>query len=126
MFDRVFGRYLAASILALGLDFGLFMAAVRLGIQPASAAAIGYIAGVGCHWMLSSRTVFVGQLAEVGAERRQQQALFFGSALVGLGMTAAIVGVASRLGAGPVLAKAIATVVSFQVTYMLRRKVVFA
>ena len=43
-----------------------------------------------------------------------------------VGLTAAIVGIASHLGTGPVLAKAIAIVVSFQVTYMLRKNVVFA
>lgn len=126
MRDRLFGRYVVASIMALGIDFGLFMAALRLGMQPASAASIGYIAGVGCHWMLSSRAVFVGQIAEAGAARRQQQALFFGSALVGLALTSTIVGIGSRLGITPLLAKVIATGVSFQVTYVIRKRLVFA
>lgn len=126
MRDRLFGRYLVASIMALGLDFGLFMAALRLGIQPASAAAIGYMAGVGFHWMLSSRAVFIGQMAEAGTARRQQQALFFGSAIVGLGVTAAIVGIGSRIGITPLAAKVVATGVSFQVTYVLRKRLVFA
>jgi putative flippase GtrA len=45
---------------------------------------------------------------------------------VGLGITTAIVGLGSRWGVYPLLAKIVAIGVSFQVTYMLRKKVVFA
>ena len=48
-----------------------------------------------------------------------------GSALVGLGVTTAIVGGGSALGIDPRLAKLAAIVVSFQTTYLLRRHIVF-
>jgi putative flippase GtrA len=48
------------------------------------------------------------------------------SAFVGLGITTGVVGIAVRYGLDPRLAKAAAIVVSFQATYVLRRKVVFA
>ena len=48
------------------------------------------------------------------------------SALVGLAITTGIVGVGSRYGLDPRIAKGIAIVVSFQATYVIRKKVVFA
>jgi putative flippase GtrA len=102
------------------------MAALSAGMPPALAAACGYIAGIVCHWLISSRLVFVGRVAGESAGRRQQQALFVLSALVGLGITTGIVGLGSRYGLDPRIAKGIAIVVSFQATYMLRKKVVFA
>ena len=48
------------------------------------------------------------------------------SALIGLAITSAIVGLGSYLGLDPRLAKLGAIAVSFQITYILRRSVVFA
>lgn len=126
MFDTIYCRYIAASAAALSVDFALFMAALSLGVPPTLAAAIGYMAGIVCHWLISSRIVFVGRLAKIGADRWQQQVLFVGSAAVGLGITMAIVGVGSSYGLDPRIAKAVAIVVSFQAAYLLRRKIVFA
>jgi len=126
MLDQVYTRYVGASVVSLGVDFALFMATLSLGVPPALAAATGYIAGVVCHWAISSRLVFTAQVAASTVGRRQQQALFLLSALVGLGITTGIVGIATRYGLDPRLAKGVAIVVSFQATYVLRRKVVFA
>ena len=126
MLDQLYTRYIGASVASLGVDFAIFMAALSLGVPPALAAATGYIAGIICHWLISSRFVFTAQLAADGAGRRNQQGLFVLSALVGLGITTAIVGLGSRFGFDPRLAKGVAIVVSFQATYLLRKKVVFA
>jgi putative flippase GtrA len=126
MLDRIYTRYLGASAASLGVDFATFMAALSAGVPPALAAAFGYAAGILCHWLISSRIVFVGRVAADSPGRRQQQALFLLSALVGLGITTAIVGLGSRYGIDPRIAKGIAIVVSFQVTYVMRKKVVFA
>jgi putative flippase GtrA len=126
MLDRIYTRYLGASAASLGVDFATFMAALSAGVPPALAAAFGYAAGILCHWLISSRIVFVGRVAADSPGRRQQQALFVLSALVGLGITTAIVGLGSRYGIDPRIAKGIAIVVSFQATYVLRKKVVFA
>ena len=122
----VYLRYVAASAAALAVDFSLFMAALAVGIAPAIAAASGYVAGIAAHWLLSSRLVFASQVSQVGQARFQQQALFVGSAFVGLAITMAIVGLGSRFGYDPRLAKIVAIGVSFQATYLIRKKVVFA
>jgi len=126
MLDQTYTRYIGASVVSLGLDFGVFMATLSFGMAPAIAAATGYLAGILCHWAISSRLVFAAQLAASTAGRRQQQVLFLLSALVGLGITTGVVGIAVRYGLDPRLAKAAAIVFSFQATYVLRRKVVFA
>ena len=126
MLGNTFVRYGLASGGALGVDMGLFMAALALGAVPVAAAGLGYGAGIVAHWLMSSRAVFIGHLAERGAARRQQQALFLGSALAGLAITMAIVGLGDQLGVDPRLAKIVAIGISFQVTYLLRRKLVFA
>lgn len=126
MLNPIYGRYIAASAAALVVDFSIFMATITIGLPSALAAACGYASGIFCHWLLSSRRVFVGRVADAGSDRRQQQALFVGSALVGLAITTAIVGLGSRYGFDPRVAKLLAIAVSFQVTYVLRKKVVFA
>ena len=126
MLDQVYARYIAASVVSLGVDFAIFMLAMSVGVPPAAAAACGYMVGIVCHWLISSRMVFVGQVAEDAASRRHQQAMFVLSALVGLGITTGIVGLGSRYGLDPRIAKGVAIVVSFQATYVLRKKVVFA
>jgi len=126
MLDQIYLRYVGASAASLGVDFALFMAAMSIGVPPALAAAFGYIVGIACHWLLSSKLVFIGQVALDASGRRQQQALFVLSALVGLGITTGIVGLGSRYGLDPRIAKGIAIVVSFQATYVIRKKVVFA
>lgn len=119
-------RYILSSAGALGVDVALFMALFHLGLQPAIASALGYMAGIAAHWLLSSRAVFVDSVASRGEGRTRQKALFLGSALVGLAITTAIVGVGDAMGFDPRLAKLAAIAVSFQATYLMRKKVVFA
>lgn len=126
MLTQLYKRYVGASVLSLGIDFVVFIAALSLGAPPAIAAATGYVAGIVCHWAISSRFVFAAQIAASASGRHQQQGLFVLSALVGLGITTGIVGIGSRFGLDPRLAKGVAIVVSFQATYILRKKVVFA
>jgi len=119
-------RYLLASVISLGIDMGCFLALLRLGVAPMPASAAGYALGIAAHWVLSSRTVFTGQVAVSSRERTRQKALFVGSALVGLAVTSLVVGGATALGSDPRLAKLAAVALSFAVTWLLRRQVVFA
>lgn len=118
-------RYLLASIGALAVDMGSFLTLLALGMLAAPASALAYSAGIVAHWLLSSRAVFHDNVAERGRERTKQKAMFVISALVGLGLTTAIVGAADFAGIDPRLAKLVAIVVSFTATWMLRNKIVF-
>ena len=118
-------RYALASVGALAVDMGSFLALLALAMPAAAASACGYALGIAAHWLLSSRAVFADSVAEKGRERTRQKALFVGSAMIGLALTTAIVGMADLAGIDPRLAKVGAIAVSFAVTWMLRNKVVF-
>lgn len=119
-------RYLAASIVALGVDMASFLALLELGSAPAPASAAGYALGIIAHWLVSSRAVFAEGVAARGPERTRQKALFVGSALVGLALTTAIVGTGTWFGFDPRLAKLAAIGASFTTTWLLRSRIVFA
>lgn len=118
-------RYGIASVGALAVDMGLFLALLSIGMMAAIASAIGYSAGIVAHWILSSRKVFNDSVAERGAARTRQKALFVVSALIGLALTTAIVGLVTALHGDPRLAKLVAIVVSFTATWLLRKHLVF-
>ena len=120
------GRYLAASVVALGFDMGSFLVLLALGLLAAPAAALSYSLGIVVHWFISSRAVFVAGVAERGPARTRQKAMFVASALVGLALTAGIVGLGAAVGIDPRLAKIAAVGVSFVATWLLRARVVFA
>ena len=118
-------RYLLASISALAVDLGVFLVLIETHFGPAGASALAYSAGIVAHWLLSSRRVFASSVAPGGPERTKQKMLFVLSALIGLALTAAIVGAASGAGINPRLAKLVAVVVSFGATWLLRERIVF-
>ncbi|MCR2832417.1 GtrA family protein [Parerythrobacter lacustris] len=118
-------RYGIASVVALAIDMGTFLAFLALAIPPAPASALSYSIGIVTHWLISSRAVFTETVAQRGPQRTRQKALFVGSALVGLTITTLIVGVSDLAGADPRYAKLAAIVVSFAATWLLRSRVVF-
>lgn len=118
--------YVGASVAALAVDMGLFLLLLRTGMAAAAASAAGYMAGIVIHWLVSSRLVFAAHAAQDVAARNRQKALFVASALVGLAITVAIVGIGDLLGFDPRLAKIAAIAVSFQTTYLMRKAFVFA
>ena len=118
-------RYLAASAGALAVDMGSFLALLALGVWPAPAAAAGYSLGILAHWLLSSRAVFNDTVAPRGLVRTRQKALFVVSALIGLGLTTGIVGFGDLAGLDPRVAKGLAIITSFTVTWVLRNRIVF-
>lgn len=118
-------RYGFASVAALAVDMGLFLALLAFAVPAAMGSAIAYSVGILTHWLISSRAVFNDSVAQRGPERTRQKALFVGSALVGLALTTAIVGLGEIAGIDPRLAKLVAIVVSFAVTWLLRSRVVF-
>lgn len=123
--DVRFARYLLASVGALAVDVGTFLALLALAIPAAPASAAGYALGIFAHWLLSSRTVFADGVAAPGRGRTRQKALFVGSAFVGLALTTLIVGAGEAAGLDPRAAKLVAIAVSFAATWLLRSQVVF-
>jgi putative flippase GtrA len=119
-------RYIAVSAVALGIDMGAFLMLIAAGTMPALGSGISYLTGMVAHWLLSSRLVFGSYLAEAGSARGKQQGLFLVSALAGLLITMCIVGLGDWMGLDPRLAKLAAVAVSFNATYLMRRKIVFA
>ncbi len=119
-------RYLLASVGALAVDMGSFLALLALGVVPVIASAAGYSLGIVAHWLLSSRAVFADSVAEQGAARTRQKALFVGSALVGLVLTTLVVGTGTALGIDSRLSKIVAIAVSFTATWLLRKRIVFS
>lgn len=119
-------RYLIVSVSALAVDMGLFLLLLQAGMASIAASAVGYSVGILVHWFLSSRKVFHDRVSERGsAERTQQKAMFVMSALLGLAVTTAIVGLGDWMGLDPRLAKLAAIGVSFQMTYFLRNILIF-
>ena len=118
-------RYVGASAVSLGIDMVVFLTTHACGLDATLAAAIGYSSGILAHWLLSSRLVFAGGRRD-GADGIRQQGLFIVSALVGLLITIAIVGLGTAVGVSAVVAKVVAVGVSFQATYWLRSRIVFA
>ncbi len=123
--DRRLVRYGLASVGALAVDIGSFLALLALAVPAAAASGLGYGLGIVAHWLLSSRAVFAESVATRGRQRTKQKALFVGSAMIGLALTTGIVGLAALGGLDPRLAKLAAIVVSFAATWTLRNKVVF-
>lgn len=123
--DQRLVRYALASVGALAVDMGSFLALLSLGVAAAAASALGYGLGIAAHWLLSSRAVFTDSVAARGPRRTRQKALFVVSALIGLTLTTAIVGLADFAGTDPRIAKLVAIAASFTVTWMMRNKVVF-
>ncbi len=119
-------RYLLASMGALAVDMGSFLALLALGMAPVFASAAGYSLGIVAHWLLSSRAVFTESVAEKRGARTRQKALFVVSALIGLALTTLIVGSGTALGLDSRLSKVLAIAVSFTATWLLRKRIVFS
>lgn len=119
-------RYFAASVVALVFDMASFLALLAAGAPAAPAATLSYSLGILVHWFISSRAVFATSVAERGPARTRQKLLFVASALIGLALTAGIVGLGAAIGLDPRLAKVAAVGVSFIATWLLRARLVFA
>jgi hypothetical protein len=78
-----------------------------IGIAAVPAFAAAYSPDILAHWLMSSRALFVV------------------SALIGLAVTTAIVGLGYRAGGDPRLAKGVAIVISFALTWLIRSQIVF-
>lgn len=118
-------RYAVVSVLALTVDFSIYLLLATGGMAAAIAGMIGYAAGLAVHYVLS-----VGMVFDTRAVNKAQPRLiaeFVLSGLVGLALTAGVIALATTVFGLPILsAKIAATAASFLVVYLLRRCMVFA
>jgi putative flippase GtrA len=119
-----FWRYLAASVASLSLDFGLlWLLTERVGLHYLSSAAISYSAGCVLHYALSVTLVFRARRV---ADRRMEFVGFFAIGLLGLAANQLVLKAAVELaGVSYLLGKVAATGVSFVLTFVTRRAVLF-
>ena len=118
-------RYSAVSLLALLLDYTVYLSLTGAGVRPLVAGVIGYSLGLLLHFTLSTAFVFdATATAKAPARLFGEFAL---SGLVGLAVTACVIASASDVAGLPALpAKLLATAASFLLVYTLRRGIVFA
>jgi putative flippase GtrA len=116
-------RYSLVSALALGLDFTAFLALTVSAASPLVAGVIGYTLGMALHYMLSSRFVFDAYATnKIHARLFGEFAL---SGIVGIGVTAFVISLATQAGLAALPAKVLAAAASFLMVFALRRSVVF-
>lgn len=119
-----FLRYLVASALALGADFGLYAGAMRLGASYPVAACIGFCAGLALAYVLSVRWAF-----EVRTMRdaRIEFAVFAGVGLAGLLLTESLLWLAiGELGLNALVAKIGAAGCVFLFNFSVRKALLFS
>ena len=118
-------RYSLVSLIALSLDFALYLVLTRAAMAPALAGAIAYSLAMVLHYALSIAFVFTGPRR--GKTQARQFAEFALSGLIGVVITLIVIGTLTEVaGLSPVPAKVIATATSFLAVFALRRRVVFA
>ncbi len=119
------GRYGAASLLALGLDYGLLMILTkRLGVAYPQAAAAGFLSGLALIYLLSVRYVFEGR------RRRAPRVEILGfllTGLAGLALTEVLMHLfVDRAGLPVALAKAPTSGLVFLFNFTARRTLLFS
>lgn len=115
-------RALVVSVLALGIDFGLYAALVYVGMPALVAAIIGYLAGGVLQYVLCSIWVFSTTLKNdpLGF------VAFLVLSLVGLGITELVIlTVHNGLGFDPYLAKVGAVGLAFTWNFLSRKYLLF-
>jgi putative flippase GtrA len=118
-------RYSVVSLLALMLDYGVYLSLASAGLRPFLAGTVGYSLGLLLHFILS--TAFVFNAAAAGKPAARLFGEFALSGLAGLIVTACVIAAAHDVaGLPPLPAKLLATVASFLLVYSLRRGIVFA
>jgi putative flippase GtrA len=117
----MFARYLLASVCALSLDMGLFLALSGADVPSALAACGGYVAGLLLHWAISIRFVFACERPS-----HMQRVAFLMSAIAGLPITVAIIETITYFGLGLAIAKLIAIPISFGTVYAIRKHGIFS
>jgi putative flippase GtrA len=119
-----FWRYLGASVIALGCDFGLlWLLTERAGLHYLESSAISYSTGAVLHYVISAAFVFRERRL---SDRRAEFVGFFAIGLLGLAASQLVMKAAvDGLGQSYLFGKVAAVGVSFVLTFVTRRAVLF-
>lgn len=118
-------RYAVVSVLALALDFAVFLGLNGTFGHPTLSGVAGYACGIVLHYRLSR--LFVFDVRDSAKSGHRMFAEFVASGLIGLAVTAGVIALATGvLGLAPILAKVLAAGASFLGVFALRRTIVFA
>ena len=117
-------RYLAASALALAVDFGSYVGLIRLAkLHYLVAAPVGFALGLATIYLLSIRWVFRQRRL---ADRRAEFALFALIGLAGMALNQLIIYAAVQLlAASPELAKILSAGMVFCFNFVSRKLLLF-
>lgn len=120
---REFLRYFAASAAALALDTAVFNLSLRLGVNLAVAACLGFSLGLMLIYAISTRHVFSQHRM---SDRRNEFALFALIGVAGLMLTEALLWLLVRqLGVAPLAAKLTSACGVFLFNFALRKTLLF-
>ncbi|MBV8605001.1 MAG: GtrA family protein [Pelomonas sp.] len=116
--------YLACSALALVLDTGTLMLALRCGASVPLAAALGFFVGVSCTYVCSVLFVFKAHRVK---DRATEFALFVGIGAAGLLLTEALLWLLiERFGLAPLPAKLATACLVFAFNFGARKIMLFS
>ena len=120
---REFLLYFAASAAALALDTGVFSLSLRLGVNLAVAACLGFSLGLMLVYTISTRFVFSQHRL---ADRRSEFAMFALIGVAGLLLTEALLWLlVGQLGVAPAAAKLTSACGVFLFNFASRRALLF-
>jgi len=119
-----FWRYLMASVLALGLDFGLlYLLTEQAGLHYLTSSAISYSTGAVLHYIVSVSFVFRERRV---TDPRLEFVGFFAIGLLGLAANQLVLKAAvDGLALSYLIGKVAAVGVSFTLTFVTRKAVLF-
>jgi putative flippase GtrA len=117
-------RYLAASVAALALDAGLLAVGVRaLALEPWTAGAVSYAAGLVFIYVVSIRWVFAERAVR---DSKSEFAVFALLGIVGLLLNSATLYVATTAGLALPVAKALSAGIGFVANFVSRKALLFS
>lgn len=120
---REFLLYLGASAAALALDTAVFNLSLRLGVNLAAAACLGFSLGLMLIYLLSTRHVFSQHRLN---DRRSEFGLFALVGVAGLLLTEALLWLlVKQIGVDPLMAKLTSAGGVFLFNFMLRKSLLF-
>ena len=121
---REFALYLACSVVALGVDTGLYALGLRLGVGYPGSAVFGFMAGLATAYGLSVRFAFKERAVR---NARVEFAIFAAVGIVGLALTEALLWVqVEALHLSPLVAKVGAAGGVFLFNFIVRKVLLFS